>query len=508
MGKQPFLRFHSVSKEFPGVQALDDISFGVAEGTVHALIGENGAGKSTLLKVLSGAHMPNGGSLSLGGKNYTFANAREALEAGVAVIYQELNLVQDLSVEENLLLGHMPLRLGFIDKKKMRRLAREALEKLGETVDPAAKVRSLSIGQQQMVEIAKALMRDAKVIAFDEPTSSLSHKEVSLLFEAIRGLRQDGRAVIYVSHRLAEVFELCDAATVFRDGKLVATEETLDNVDHDFLVKSMVGRSIADIFHYSPRPHGETALEVSDLFGYGLAKPVSFSVRKGEILGFFGLIGAGRSELLRLLFGAERAESGTVSVEDEQVSVKNTHDAIRHGLALMPENRKTDGIVGIRSVAENINLAVRAEFATHGGLIVDQRREQENANAFVDKLQIKTPSTRQLMKNLSGGNQQKAILARWLSRNSRVFLMDEPTRGIDVGTKSEIYSIMYELAESGLGIIMVSSELPEILGVSDRIIVMREGAISGEVSRDEATEELLLKLALPEGITDQAGETA
>lgn len=508
MSRQPFLEFHSISKEFPGVKALDDISFGVAEGSVHALIGENGAGKSTLLKVLSGAHVPNGGFLSLGGVNYTFSNAGEALEAGIAVIYQELNLVQDLSVEENLLLGHMPTRLGLIDRKTMRKWARDALEQLGEKVNPAAKVRSLSIGQQQMVEIAKSLMRDAKVIAFDEPTSSLSHKEVELLFQAIRRLRQAGRSVIYVSHRLAEVFELCDAATVFRDGKLVATKDSLENVDADFLVKSMVGRSIEDIFHYSARPVGDTVLEVNDLLGDGLRKPVSFSVRKGEIVGFFGLIGAGRSELLRLLFGAERSVSGIVSVENKQVSIRNTHDAIRHGLALMPEDRKTDGIVGIRSVAENINLAVRAEFATYGGLFVDQHRERDNANTFVEKLQIKTPSTRQLMKNLSGGNQQKAILARWLSRNSQVFLMDEPTRGIDVGTKSEIYSIMYDLAEAGLGIIMVSSELPEILGVSDRIIVMREGSISGEVSRDEATEELLLKLALPEGITENAGQTA
>ncbi len=508
MGDQPYLQFHSVSKTFPGVQALDDVTFGVAEGSVHALVGENGAGKSTLLKVLSGAHQPNGGSLSLGGVEHAFSNAREALEAGIVVIYQELNLIPDMSVEENLLLGHMPTRLGVIDRRDMRARASEALQRLGEPINPRAKMRSLSIGQQQMVEIAKALMRDAKVIAFDEPTSSLSHKEVELLFNAIRGLRQDGRAVIYVSHRLAEVFELSDAVTVFRDGKLVATRDTLEGVDHDFLVKSMVGRSIADIFHYSPRPHGETVLEVKDLFGYGLREPVSFSVRKGEILGFFGLIGAGRTELFRLLFGAERAEGGTTSVEGTPVRIRNTHDAIRHGLALMPEDRKLHGIIGVSSVAENINLAVRPTLASYGGLVIDERRERENADAFVKKLRIKTPSTRQLMKNLSGGNQQKAILARWLSRHARVFLMDEPTRGIDVGTKSEIYSIMYDLAESGLGVVMVSSELPEILGVCDRIIVMREGAIAGEVSRDEATEELLLKLALPDRVGDRTARTA
>ncbi len=508
MGDQPYLQFHSVSKTFPGVQALDDVTFGVTEGSVHALVGENGAGKSTLLKVLSGAHQPNGGSLSLGGVEHAFSNAREALEAGIVVIYQELNLIPDMSVEENLLLGHMPTRLGIIDRRDMRARASEALQRLGEPINPRAKMRSLSIGQQQMVEIAKALMRDAKVIAFDEPTSSLSHKEVDLLFSAIRGLRQDGRAVIYVSHRLAEVFELCDAATVFRDGKLVATRDTLEGVNHDFLVKSMVGRSIADIFHYSPRSPGETVLEVKDLFGYGLREPVSFSVRKGEILGFFGLIGAGRTELFRLLFGAERAEGGTTSVEGVPARIRNTHDAIRHGLALMPEDRKLHGIIGVSSVAENINLAVRSTLASYGGLVIDERRERENADAFVEKLRIKTPSTRQLMKNLSGGNQQKAILARWLSRDARVFLMDEPTRGIDVGTKSEIYSIMYDLAESGLGVVMVSSELPEILGVCDRIIVMREGAIAGEVSRDEATEEVLLKLALPDRVGAGAARTA
>jgi L-arabinose transport system ATP-binding protein len=508
MGDKPYLQFHSVSKAFPGVQALDDVTFGVDEGSVHALIGENGAGKSTLLKVLSGAHQPNGGSLSFGGVEYAFSNAREALEAGVAVIYQELNLIPDMSVEENLLLGHMPTRLGVIDRRSMRARAREALERLGELIDPAAKVRSLSIGQQQMVEIAKALMRDAKVIAFDEPTSSLSHKEVELLFNAIRGLRRDGRAVIYVSHRLAEVFELCDAATVFRDGKLVVTQDSLDGIDHAFLVRNMVGRSISDIFHYTPREQGETVLEVNDLFGYGLTEPASFSVRKGEILGFFGLIGAGRTELLRLLFGAERPESGTTLVDGAPVRIRNTRDAIRHGLALMPEDRKVDGIIGVRSVAENINLAVRPTLAHYGGLLIDERRERENADAFVEKLTIKTPSTRQLMRNLSGGNQQKSILARWLSRHARVFLMDEPTRGIDVGTKSEIYSIMYDLAESGLGVIMVSSELPEILGVCDRIIVMREGVIAGEVTRDEASEELLLKLALPDSAAAGAAQTA
>lgn len=508
MGDQPFLRFHSVSKSFPGVQALDDVTFGVREGSVHALVGENGAGKSTLLKVLSGAHQPDSGSLSLGDAEHRFSNAREALEAGIAVIYQELNLVPEMSVEENLLLGHLPNRLGLLDGRAMRKRARAALENLGEPINPAAKLKTLSIGQQQMVEIAKALMRDAKVIAFDEPTSSLSHKEVGLLFNAIRDLRREGRAVIYVSHRLAEVFELCDAVTVFRDGKMVVTNDSLSGLDDDYIVSRMVGRSITDIYHYSARPLGETVMEVDDLFGYGLRQPASFRVRRGEVLGFFGLIGAGRTELFRLLFGAERKSSGEVRIDGARVNIKNTTHAIQHGLALMPEDRKQHGIIGIRSVGENINLAVRSTFATYGGLVVDERRERTNATMFVDKLKIKTPSTRQVMKNLSGGNQQKGILARWLSRDSRILLMDEPTRGIDVGTKSEIYSIIYELAESGLGIVMISSELPEILGVCDRIIVMREGAIVGEVSRDEANEEVLLKLALPTNVRAQAVESA
>lgn len=492
-----FLQFHSLSKSFPGVQALDEVTFGVREGSVHALLGENGAGKSTLLKVLSGAHQPSGGSLSLGSDKYSFANAREALESGIAVIYQELNLIPDMSVEENLLLGHLPNRAGVVERKKLREKAIDALKRLGEWFDPSARLSSLSIGQQQMVEIAKALMRDAKVIAFDEPTSSLSHKEVELLFAAIRGLREEGRAIIYVSHRLAEIFDLCDAVTVFRDGRLVVTHESLDGIDHDYLVSKMVGRSIADIYHYTPRKLGNTALEVTDVFGRGLSQPTNFSVRSGEVLGFFGLVGAGRTELMRLVFGAERKESGHVKVDGSEVTIHNTRHAIRSGLALMPEDRKQDGIVGIRSVAENINLSVRSTFAKFGGLMIDERRERENAETYVRRLDIKTPSARQLMENLSGGNQQKAILSRWLSRHVRVFLMDEPTRGIDVGTKSEIYSIIYDLAEQGLGVVMVSSELPEILGVCDRVVVMREGAIVGELTREEATEEKLLKLALP-----------
>ncbi len=501
-----YLQFDAIGKVFPGVRALDDISFGVSEGSVHALIGENGAGKSTLLKILSGAHAPTTGSLRIAGQSRVFRSTAEALAAGIAVIYQELHLVPEMTVAENLYLGHMPARGGIVHKKQLREDALQQLSVLGEDVDPLTKVGRLPIGQRQMVEIAKALTRGAKVIAFDEPTSSLSDREVQHLFRTIRDLKQSGHVILYVSHRLDEIFEICDAVTVFRDGRRVETFDSLEGVTHDILVNRMVGRDIADVYGYVARPHGEPALEVDRVSGPGIAQPVSFSVARGEILGVFGLVGAGRSELLRILFGAAPMTTGSVKVHGEPVRIRSPRDAIRKGVMLCPEDRKEDGIIGVRSVLENLNISARRTH-THLGFLINEPWERENAAGQVAKLEIKTPSLQQLALNLSGGNQQKVIFARWLSEQIRVILLDEPTRGIDVGTKREIYSIMYDLAAQGIGVVMVSSDLPEVLGVADRVLVMREGTVSACFSRDEATSESVLRAALPISANNHLGST-
>lgn len=490
------LEFKSIRKQFPGVVALKDVSLTLEGGRVHGLVGENGAGKSTLLKILSGAYAPTSGRLVLEGNECRFASTREAIDAGVAVIYQELNVVPAMTVEENLLLGHIPQKHGFIDKKQMRKKAVAALATLGCDIDPRTKVKDLSIGQRQLLEITKALLRDAKIIAFDEPTSSLSEWEADRLFQVIRELKSNGRVIIYVSHRLAEVFSICDSVTVFRDGCRIETFSDLKNIDEETLVSKMVGRAISDIYSYSPRPYGPEMLRVEDLMGTGLSQPCSFSVREGEILAFFGLVGAGRSELMKLIYGATKAKSGKIYINGKTVQIDSISDAIRNGIVLCPEDRKYEGIIPIRNVKENINIARRKDFS-HFGFFLDNKRETDNANHFVGKLNIKTPTIQQLAINLSGGNQQKVILARWLEKNINVILLDEPTRGIDVGAKNEFYQIIKDLAAQGMAVVVVSSELPEVLGISDRVIVMREGAIVVSVDRKDANEEKLLKHALP-----------
>lgn len=493
----PYLQFDSITKTFPGVRALDGVSFGVKEGSVRALLGENGAGKSTLLKTLSGVYVPDSGRLLLDGAPRTFHSPMEAIRAGIAVIYQELHLVPDMSVAENLLLGHMPTRFGMVNRREMRERALRQLAALEENIPPSTKVGSLPIAQRQMVEIAKALIRDARIIAFDEPTSSLADRETTKLFSVIRELKKSGKVIIYVSHRLKEIFEICDSATIFRDGKVVETCEDMSCINQDYLVQRMVGRAIHDVYGYSARPMGESALAVEGLAGPGLNGPASLEVKQGEVLGVFGLVGAGRTELLRLIYGAVKPSGGTVRVLGRPVKVKNPDTSLRNGIAYLPEDRKKEGIVPIRSVHENINLSVRRIFSRFG--IVDDRRERENSERHVRELSIKTPSLSKPIMDLSGGNQQKAVFARSLSENVRVMLLDEPTRGVDVGAKSEIYGVISRLATAGMGVVVVSSELPEVMGISDRILVMRQGKIVATLPRAEATEEKLLKLALPEG---------
>jgi L-arabinose transport system ATP-binding protein len=493
----PDLSFDNISKSFPGVRALSGVSFDIRGGSVHGLLGENGAGKSTLMKILGGQYRPDEGVVRINGQAVDFANARESIDGGVAIIHQELQLIAELNVAENMMLGHFPAWRGFIDKRALYARVEDHLGALGIDIAARTIVGDLSIGQRQMVEIAKALMLNAQIIALDEPTSSLSSRETDILFRTVRELQREGKVIIYISHRLDEVFELCDGATVLRDGRRIVTHEDMANVTRNDLVREMVGREIADIFHYQPRPLGEVRLRVEELEGPGLRKPASFEVRSGEILGFFGLVGAGRSELMSLLYGAERPTAGTIRLDGKDARLGSIRASIRDGLVFCPEDRKRDGVITARSVAENINISCRRNHLGLG-LFIDDGRESRTAERFVAKLDIKTPTIRQDIGALSGGNQQKAILSRWLAEeNIRVIIMDEPTRGIDVGAKSEIYSVIYDLAAQGCAIVVVSSELPEVRGICDRICVMREGVLVRDFARQDASEAAVLHAALP-----------
>ncbi|MCL6353191.1 L-arabinose ABC transporter ATP-binding protein AraG [Pectobacterium polaris] len=493
--QSPYLSFHGIGKEFPGVKALSDISFSCHAGQIHALMGENGAGKSTLLKILSGNYSPSAGEIHIQGKPVQFNNTMDALNAGVAIIYQELHLVPEMTVAENIYLGQLPHKYGMVNYSLLRYEAKLQLQHLGLDIDPDTPLKYLSIGQWQMVEIAKALARNAKVIAFDEPTSSLSAREIEQLFRVITELRSEGRVILYVSHRMEEIFALSDAITVFKDGRYVRTFDDMQQVNHESLVQAMVGRNLGDIYGYAPRPHGEERLTLKDVKAPGVKSTVSLNVKQGEIVGLFGLVGAGRSELMKGLFGATKITSGQVLLDGKPLVVNSPIDAIRQGVMLCPEDRKADGIIPVHSVRDNINISARRK-SLKAGFIINNQWEADNAAKRIDALNIKTPSDEQLIMNLSGGNQQKAILGRWLSEEMKVILLDEPTRGIDVGAKHEIYHVIYELANQGIAVLFASSDLPEVLGLADRIIVMREGAVSGELLHTDATEQKVLSLAM------------
>ncbi|HCL77678.1 L-arabinose ABC transporter ATP-binding protein AraG [Stutzerimonas nitrititolerans] len=490
------LRFNGIGKVFPGVKALSDISFVAHPGSIHALMGENGAGKSTLLKILGGSYIPDSGNLQIGERPMDFRSAADSIDSGVAVIHQELHLVPEMSVAENLLLGHMPARYGMVNRQMLNRRAAELLKELAGEIDPRERLGNLSLGQRQLVEIAKAMSRNAHVIAFDEPTSSLSAREIDRLMAIIGKLRDEGKVVLYVSHRMEEIFRICDAVTVFKDGRFVRTFEQIDQLDQNQLVTCMVGRDIQDIYNYRPRERQGEALRAEGLLGPGLNEAVSFTAHKGEVLGFFGLVGAGRTELLRLLCGLERLKAGQLVLDGQVLNLKSPRDAIAAGILLCPEDRKKEGIVPLGSVAENINISARHHHAQLGCLVPAQW-ERENAERQIRALNVKTPSPDQPIMFLSGGNQQKVILGRWLSLSMKVLLLDEPTRGIDIGAKSEIYQIIHNLAAEGIAVIVVSSDLMEVIGISDRILVMSEGALTGEVAREQADEARLLQLALP-----------
>ncbi|ABR73865.1 L-arabinose ABC transporter ATP-binding protein AraG [Actinobacillus succinogenes] len=493
----PYLEFDNVSKSFPGVKALQNISFKCYEGRVHALMGENGAGKSTLLKILSGNYLPSEGKLSIGGRQLVFRNTKEALLAGVAIIYQELNIVPEMTVAENLCLGQFPHSFGIVDKSELVKRTQKYLDKLDLNISPDTPLKELSIGQWQMIEIAKALSRGAKIIAFDEPTSSLSAPEIEKLFSVINELRDEGKVILYVSHRMEEIFRISDEITVLKDGQYVETFSSLSKITNDDLVRSMVGRNLGDIYHYRPRDVGKERLKISRLSGHKLKGDFNLTVRAGEVLGLFGLVGAGRSELLKVIFGADPNIEGTIELDGKTVCIRNPKEAIEQGIVLCPEDRKKEGIIPTATVAENINISARRSH-NFFKFIINEKWEKENAERQRRQMNVKTPSIQQLIVNLSGGNQQKAILGRWLSEDIKVLLLDEPTRGIDVGAKSEIYDLIFKLADEKLAIIVVSSDLPEVIGVSDRIMVMRGHQITGVVTREEATEEKILKLAMVE----------
>lgn len=498
-----FLEFQNISKGYPGVQALTDVSLSVDKGAVHGLMGENGAGKSTLIRVLSGDESADGGRIMIDGQEQTYSSVRDAFHSGVIVIHQELQLVSELTVAENLWLGRFPSSGGVIRRREMVEIVRGKLTEIGIDVDPKAKVGTLSIGARQMVEVAKAVMLEARVIALDEPTSSLSSRESEVLFKLIGVLKARGTVILYVSHRLDEIFRLCDSMTVLRDGRVAANHGAVSQITRDQIIGEMVGRKISDIWGWRGRPKGEKRLQVMGVSGTKLKNPITFDVKRGEILGFFGLIGAGRSEMARLVYGADHRHAGTIAIDGVEIDCRDPQSSITSGLVLCPEDRKFDGIIQGRSIQENIAISSRRHFSPFG--ILHPKKEATLADEMIAKLRVRTPSRKQDIINLSGGNQQKVILARWLSeQNIKVLIIDEPTRGIDVGAKSEIYSLLYELAEAGMAIVVISSELPEVMGITDRIVVMCGGKIAAEFQREQFEESQILNAALPDKATSAA----
>jgi ABC-type sugar transport system ATPase subunit len=500
-GRSALLRMNGISKSFPGVHALQDVSLEVFPGECLALMGENGAGKSTLMKILSGVYSPDAGTIEFGGTPVTLTKPHQAQQLGISIIYQEFNLFPNLSVEENVFIGREPSRAGWVDRQQLRRNTRELLSQVGVRLNPRALVSELSVAQQQMVEIAKALSYNARVVIMDEPTSALTDTEVTALFSIIRELKQQNLGVIFISHRIEEVLEICDRITVLRDGQntgeLLAHEATPAQI-----VRLMVGRALADLFHKEESEiAGSPVLEVRGLTrktakgdtSATSIEDISLTVHSGEIVGLAGLVGSGRTELARTIFGADRMDSGSILINGKPVTIKHPLDAIELGLGLVPEDRKQQALVLELPVRENISLA-NLDAVTRLGFI-NRGRERTIAQRFIDALQVRTPSMEQRVINLSGGNQQKVVLAKWLALNPKVLIVDEPTRGIDVGAKAEVHLLLSKLAQQGVGILMISSELSEVLAMSDRILVMREGRIAGELSRQNASQESIMSLA-------------
>ena len=488
------LKMQGIQKYFSGVHALNGVNFELRAGEIHALMGENGAGKSTLIKVLCGIHKRDGGTIEYLGQEVSYNNIAESQAAGISVIHQELNMMNHLTVAQNMFIGREAKKHGLIDDRAMEAEAQALFDKMGVKIDPSVKLGELTVGKQQMVEIAKAISRDCKLLVLDEPTAALTLPEVEELFVIMRELQAKGIGMIYISHRMDEINRISDRVTVMRDGEYVGTVNTAE-VTKDDIVKMMVGRVIMGEQKEASNVPADApvVLEVNHLNAGREVKDVSFNLRKGEILGFAGLMGAGRTEVARALYGADRKSSGEILINGKKVRIKTPEQAVKHGICYLSEDRKRYGLMLSKSVTENSAIASVDDFVK-AGLINDSRMREAAATAN-EKLRTKTPSMEQELKNLSGGNQQKVIIARWLMKNSDIFIFDEPTRGIDVGAKSEIYHLMDALAKEGKSIIMISSELPEILRMSDRIVVMCEGRKTGELDIAEATQENIMQLA-------------
>jgi len=490
---EPILRMTNIVKNFAGVQALRGVDFDLYPGEVHAILGENGAGKSTLIKVITGVHQPNDGEIYLDGRQVHFANPLESRQHGIAAIYQEPSLFPDLDIAENIFVGRQPMGVGRrVAWRRMYRGAAELLDSLGVELSPKTKARDLSVAQQQMVEIARALSVNAKILIMDEPTSSLTLAEVEDLFRIARRLREAGTAIVFISHRLEDLFELADRVTVLRDGDYVGTRETA-GVTTEELIQMMVGRTLSDLFPKQEVEAGEVALKVDGLTLPGVFADVSFELRKGEILGMAGLVGAGRTDVARTIFGIATAAAGAIEIDGRPVKIRSPQQAMNLGLAYVPEDRQHHGLVLPMNLSQNITLPILSEYARGGWL--KKGAELEAAQRAASQMAVKAASLWQKAQELSGGNQQKVVLAKWLSTHPRILMLDEPTRGIDVGTKAAVHALMSELAAQGMAILMISSELPEILGMSDRIIVMREGRVTAQLTRAEATQEKIMLAA-------------
>ena len=493
------LTMKGIDKSFPGVHALDHVDFEVKRGEVHALMGENGAGKSTLMKVLTGIYQKDSGSIKYKGQEVEFHNTREAQDAGVVIVHQELNMVGDLTVAQNIFIGREP-RKGFrIDDKKMIEDSKKLFKDLNIEINPREKMKNLTVGKQQMCEIAKAISHKAEVIIFDEPSAALTEKEIADLFEIIRDLRKKDLGIVYISHRMDEIKTITDRVTVMRDGGYVGTLITKDSTKED-IINMMVGR----VIYEDPKqesavaPDAPVVLKVEHLNAGKMVQDVSFELRKGEILGFSGLLGAGRTETARALFGADPKQSGKISIMGKdgqlhEVTINSPQDAVKYGIGYLSEDRRRYGVVVQKSVTENTTLATMEEFTN--GIFINKAKEKKVTEKYVQELATKTPTTDQLVVNLSGGNQQKVVIAKWLTRDSDILIFDEPTRGIDVGAKNEIYKLMNRLAAEGKSIIMISSEMTEVLRMSDRIIIMCEGKVTGSIDISEATQENIMDKA-------------
>ncbi|VEU79855.1 sugar ABC transporter ATP-binding protein [Haploplasma axanthum] len=493
---EKLLEIKNISKSFPGVKALDNVSFDISAGEVHALMGENGAGKSTLMKCLFGIYIEDEGDFYLNGEKVKFNNVLQALNEGIAMVQQELNQATKRNVMDNLWLGRYPMKLGFIlDEKKMYDDTKRLLDEFNIDVDPKDTLSKLSVSKRQMIEIIKAVSHEAKVIVFDEPTSSLSDNEVEQLFLIIEKLRKRGVGIIYISHKMEEILRISDRVTILRDGKYISTHQA-KNLTMETIIKDMVGRDLENRFPERNHNIGDITLKVENLGAVhnSTINDVSFDLKKGEILGISGLVGAGRSEILELLFGYMTKESGKIYLKDKEINIKNTRDAIKNGLALITEERRENGIFSVLSIEDNLVISNLDKYQEYGVYLQDNKMKVD-AIESVRKLRVKTPSIKTKIKSLSGGNQQKVIIGRWLLTNPTILLMDEPTRGIDVGAKYEIYQLMNQLVEEGRSIIMISSEMPELIGMTDRIMVISNGRVAGILNTKETNQEEIMTLS-------------